>query len=180
MLLIRQPLPYGYGMSETPWLDEDEARLWRTWLRLNSELLSALGSELQRNSGLSDADYAILVPLSESEGGALRSGDLRERIYWDRSRLSHQIRRMEGRGLLTRRPCDQDRRSTIVELTPVGRAAIEHAAPGHVAAARTFVFDHLSEADIATLTVIFQRLLDHLTAERTPGATPDASASPSQ
>ncbi|MEM9201941.1 MAG: MarR family winged helix-turn-helix transcriptional regulator [Actinomycetota bacterium] len=149
-------------MTEPAWLDASEARLWRTWVRLNHELMSALGAQLSRESGLSDADYAVLVPLSESADGVLQARDLREQIFWDRSRLSHQIRRMEERGLLAREPCPDDARSSMVRITSTGLAAITEAAPGHVAATRRHVFDHLNDDDITTLTAIFDRLLTGL------------------
>ncbi|MEM8705454.1 MAG: MarR family transcriptional regulator [Actinomycetota bacterium] len=147
-------------MDEPEWLDAREARLWRTWVRLNHEIMTALGTQLSRDSGLSDADYAVLVPLSEAPNGVLRSRDLREQIFWDRSRLSHQIRRMEQRGLIHREPCADDARSSMVRLTGDGRRMIEAAAPGHVAATRRHVFDHLSTDDVERLTDVFERLLD--------------------
>ncbi|MEO0492384.1 MAG: MarR family winged helix-turn-helix transcriptional regulator [Actinomycetota bacterium] len=146
-------------MTEPEWLDEHEGRMWRSWVRLNHELTTALNGQLARESGMSDADYAVLVPLSEAPDGVLRSRELRAQIFWDRSRLSHQIRRMEQRGLLHREPCPDDARSSMVHITASGRALIEAAAPGHVAAARRHVFDHLSDDDVATLTLIFERLL---------------------
>lgn len=146
-------------MTEPHWLDDAEALLWRRWVRLNHEVMTALGSQLSQESGMSDADYAVLVPLSEADGGVLRSRDLRAQIYWDRSRLSHQIRRMEERGMIRREPCPDDARSSMIHITASGRSAIEQAAPGHVAATRRHVFDHLSADDVEQLSDIFGRLL---------------------
>ena len=78
-------------MAKPRWLDEREARLWRTWLRLNQELPSVLEQQISRDGGLSGADYAVLVPLSESPEGMLRARELRREILWDRSRLSHHV-----------------------------------------------------------------------------------------
>ncbi|MGH9278438.1 MAG: MarR family winged helix-turn-helix transcriptional regulator, partial [Acidimicrobiales bacterium] len=74
-------------MATPRWLDEREARLWRTWLRVNQELPRVLEEQISRDSGLSGADYAVLVPLSESPDGMLRARDLGREILWDRSRL---------------------------------------------------------------------------------------------
>jgi DNA-binding MarR family transcriptional regulator len=144
------------------WLDTREARLWRSWLRLNQELPSVLEEQISRDAGLSGADYAVLVPLSESPDGMLRARELRREILWDRSRLSHHVRRMEQRGLVVREQCAEDARGAMVRLTDQGRAAIEGAAPGHVAATRRYVFDLLSDEEVDVLTAVFDRVLANL------------------
>ena len=153
-------------MAKPRWLDEREARLWRTWLRLNQELPSVLEEQISRDAGLSGADYAVLVPLSESPDGMLRARELGREILWDRSRLSHHISRMEKRGLVAREECAEDGRGAMVRLTDAGRAAIEGAAPGHVAATRRYFFDLLSNEEVDVLTAVFDRVLANLAAER--------------
>lgn len=149
-------------MAKTRWLDEREAHLWRTWLRVNQELPGVLAELLNQDSGLSAADYAVLVPLSESPDGMVRARDLGREIFWDRSRLSHQVRRMEGRGLVAREECEADARGAMIRLTPKGRAAIQAAAPGHVAATRQHFFDLVSDKEIDVLTKVFERVLANL------------------
>jgi DNA-binding MarR family transcriptional regulator len=149
-------------MAETRWLDEPQSHLWRSWLRLNQELPGLLAELLNRDSGLSVADYAVLVPLSESSDGRLRARDLRREILWDRSRLSHHLGRMEKRGLIVREECEEDSRGAVVCLTDAGRAAIEGAAPGHAEATRRYFFDLLSDDEIAVLTTVFDRVLANL------------------
>lgn len=121
-----------------------------------------LEEQISRDSGLSGADYAVLVPLSESPDGMLRARDLGREILWDRSRLSHHVSRMEKRGLVVREECAEDARGAMVRLTDAGRAAIEGAAPGHVAATRCYVFDLLSAEEVAQLSAVFDRILAHL------------------
>jgi DNA-binding MarR family transcriptional regulator len=154
-------------MAKPRWLDEREARLWRTWLRLNQELPKALEDQISRDGGLSGADYAVLVPLSESPDGMVRARELGREIFWDRSRLSHHLGRMEKRGLIVREECVEDARGAMVRMTDAGRAAIERAAPGHVAATRRHVFDLLSDKEAELLTTVFDRILTNL--ERTDG-----------
>jgi hypothetical protein len=43
-------------MAKPRWLDEREAHLWRTWLRLNQELPRVLEEQISREGGLSGAD----------------------------------------------------------------------------------------------------------------------------
>jgi DNA-binding MarR family transcriptional regulator len=149
-------------MATPRWLDEREAHLWRAWLRVAHELPRALQDEINQGSGLSAADYAILIPLSESADGVLRPRDIGREIWWDRSRLSHQLTRMEKRGLVAREECAEDGRGALVRMTPAGRAAIEGAAPDHVAATRRYFFDHLSSRDVDVLTRVFDRVLANL------------------
>lgn len=155
-------------MAEPRWLNEQEAHLWRTWLRVNQELPSLLAELINRDSGLSAADYAALVPLSESPDGMLRARDLGREILWDRSRLSHHVDRMEKRGLVVRQECAEDARGAMVRLTDVGRAAIVGAAPGHVEATRRHFFDLLSDKEIDVLTAVFERVLANLGQDEKP------------
>ncbi|MCE7000175.1 MarR family winged helix-turn-helix transcriptional regulator [Saccharothrix sp. S26] len=150
-------------MDEPRWLDEREARVWQAYLAVNRELHSALERQLVRDSGLSNADYALLVPLSEAPDGVVRSRDLGATVGWERSRLSHQIGRMEKRGLVVREECAEDARGSMVRLTAAGRAAIESAAPGHVATVRRYLFDGLSTEEAAVLDRVFHRVLDRIT-----------------
>jgi DNA-binding MarR family transcriptional regulator len=149
-------------MGEPKWLDEREAHLWRSWLRLRQELPAVLENQLSADAGLSGADYAVLVPLSESPDGMLRARELGREILWDRSRLSHHVRRMEQRGLVVREDCTEDARGSMVRLTPAGWKAIKGAAPGHVDATRRHFFDHLTDNEVDTLTTIFDRVLADL------------------
>jgi len=152
-------------MAGARWLDEREARLWQAYRALTRDLQRAFDRQLERDGGVSGADYALLVPLSEAPDGVVRMRELGRAVGWDRSRLSHQVRRMETRGLVTREDCVDDARGLMVRLTANGRAAIEAAAPEHVATVRRYFFDQLSEAEQATLTGLFERLAGKLAAD---------------
>ncbi|PZS36333.1 MAG: hypothetical protein DLM59_01440 [Pseudonocardiales bacterium] len=81
---------------------------------------------------------------------------------------------MQRRGLIRRESCP-DRRGSDVVLTAYGRAAIEGAAPAHVAAVRQTFIEVLTPAEVATLAAVSRRVMDHLTASGEAGATPRAS-----
>lgn len=136
--------------------------MWQAYLAVQRELHSALERQLVRDSGLSNADYSLLVPLSEAPDGVVRSRELGVLVGWERSRLSHQIGRMEKRGLVVREECAEDARGSMVRLTPTGRAAIEAAAPGHVEAVRRYVFDGLSAEEVDVLDRVFHRVLGRI------------------
>jgi DNA-binding MarR family transcriptional regulator len=167
-------------VAKPRWLDEREAHLWRSWLRLNQELLSKLEEQISREGGLSGADYAVLVPLSASPDGMLRARELGREILWDRSRLSHQLGRMEKRGLVVREECAEDARGAMVRMTDAGRAAIKRAAPGHVAATRGYFFDHLSNKEVDQLTGAFDRLLANLDRDDGSNRRRDSDGRPGQ
>ncbi|MCV7319304.1 MarR family winged helix-turn-helix transcriptional regulator [Mycolicibacterium confluentis] len=125
----------------------------RVQLRLSYEM----NRQLQADSGLSLADYDVLVALSDEDQG-MRVSDLAAQIGWERSRLSHQLRRMEERGLTERRPNAEDRRTTNVVLTATGRRAIVEAAPGHVDLVRTMFFDPLPENLLGPFTAALEHI----------------------
>jgi DNA-binding MarR family transcriptional regulator len=149
-------------MAETRWLDVREAHLWESYRDAYRELTVVLEGRLIRNSGLSGADYTLLHPLSTSECGVLRTRDLGRAIGWERSRLSHQVSRMEKRGLVVREECESDARGSMVRLTDAGRAAIEAAAPDHVDAVRSHFLDRLSLEEQELLTKMLDRVLAEL------------------
>ena len=125
------------------WLDRREQAAWRSFIAMHTQLFRHLERALQADAGLSGPDYEVLVHLSEAAEDELRPTELAAAIGWERSRLSHQLRRMERRGLVERRSCDSDGRGAHVALTAAGRAAIEGAAPGHVAELRRVFVDVL-------------------------------------
>lgn len=127
------------------WLTGDEQRAWRTYLRMSALLPAHLGRQLQRESGLSLPEYEVLAALSEATDRRLRPYQLCEALSWEQSRLSHQLTRMERRGLVAREECPADGRGAFVILRTDGAAAIESAAPGHAATVRRLIFDRLSD-----------------------------------
>jgi DNA-binding MarR family transcriptional regulator len=126
------------------WLSGDEQRVWRTYLEMSSLLPAALNRQLQRDCGLTLPEYEVLVQLSEAAQQRMRPFQICEALNWEQSRLSHQLTRMERRGLVRRQECAADGRGAFIELTADGAAAISAAAPQHVATVRQLVFDRLS------------------------------------
>jgi DNA-binding MarR family transcriptional regulator len=131
------------------WLSEDQQRVWRNYLAMSAKLQMEMNRQLQRDCGLSLADYDVLVALDERD--SCRVNELGERLGWEQSRLSHQLRRMRSRGLVERRGADGDRRGATVELTDAGRTALEASARGHVELVRSVVFSGVSAAQLRTL-----------------------------
>jgi len=117
------------GQAEPRWLDENEDRAWRGYLRMRTLLHARILRDLAREAGLSGPDYDVLSHVSEAPGRRSRLGELAERMAWSRSRLSHHLTRMEQRGLVTRENVPSDGRGASVVLTDTGFRTIQTAAP---------------------------------------------------
>jgi DNA-binding MarR family transcriptional regulator len=143
------------------WLSASEQDAWRAYITLAKMLMRQLDRDLSP-FGLSTNDYEILVELSEAPSHQLRMTELAERTAQSRSRLSHQVTRMEARGLIRRDACAGDKRGTFAVITPCGMTAIERVAASHVESVRTHFVDHLSPAQLEVLTAAYQPVLVHL------------------
>lgn len=148
------------------WLTSEEQRDWRAFMRLHQKLTSRLGADLQAESGLSGADFQVLVALTDVPEGRVRFQELAREIEWEQSRLSHQIRRMIKRDLVAREECAEDGRGAFVVITAHGREVIEAAAPSHVAAVRRLFLDHITADELRTLGRISERIVDNLNEDR--------------
>ena len=158
------------------WLTEDEQRAWRGLLRMTAQLNARMNRQLQDDYGISLADYDVLVLLSEIPQGRLRVFEVADALAWEQSRVSHQLGRMQRRGLVAREECPTDARGALVVLTEAGRAAIERAAPAHVETVRQLVFDGLSRDELTALTAVSARVLDRLQGADDDLAGPEPAA----
>jgi DNA-binding MarR family transcriptional regulator len=154
----------------TRWLTDNERRAWRGYLDMNAQLTARLHRQLQAHSGLSLADFDVLVQLTDRSEPRMRVRELAEALQWEKSRLSHHLTRMQKRNLIFREDCRDDARGAFISLTDQGRQAIEQAAPSHVETVRDLVFDHLTRDEVATLTAISERVLDRLDRHRSESA----------
>jgi DNA-binding MarR family transcriptional regulator len=140
--------------EESLWLSDREQLAWRAMITMWTRLNAALAREMASESDLSMADFSVLVALTDECGDRIRAFSLAEALQWEKSRLSHQLARMEKRGLIQRHGCAEDGRGQWVGATAAGRAAIEAAAPAHVAAVRRLFLDGLTEEQVDTLAEI--------------------------
>ena len=149
-------------VDDVRWLDGRERIAWMTLLAATARLDVVLDRQLQRDSGMPLAYYQILAMLSEAPRRTLRMTDLAELTQSSQSRISHAVKRLEAQSWVLRRPCVDDRRSTLAELTDCGYAALVAAAPGHVAAVRSHLFDALSAEQVGQLREILGTVLDRM------------------
>lgn len=165
--------------SQTRWLDDEEQELWR--LLLWRLLLGAvrkinrgMDETLKAGGEVSASEFAVLVALSEAPEQHLRLHELCTQLEWDRSRASHQVTRMEKRGLLYKEPDAVDARGINVCVTHVGLEHLRRAAPEHVESVRRMVFDHLQPEDVPALRRFFNGVLQAKNLPGYEGYVPDS------
>lgn len=151
-------------MSSVSELPPADWELFRSLRVMNEQLGRALDRQLQRDAGISQADYAILVTLFEAPERQLRTGELGDTLAWEKSRVSHQVARMETRGLVARVTCDTDGRGTWVTLTTDGKRALFGAMREHATAIRGFFLDVLDADEKRVMLRATERVLAKLNA----------------
>lgn len=137
---------------EGGWLDGDQQRAWLAYIRVQLRLSYEMNRQLQSDSALSLPDYDVLTALSVAEGNRMSITVLAAQIGWERSRVSHHVRRMATRDLVTCGVSAADRRVTEVTLTAHGRKVLEEAASGHVDLVRQLFFEGLPPELVAPLS----------------------------
>ena len=133
-------------MAQRPSLSATQQRTWLNYMRVYHRLEYEMNRQLQTDFGISLADYTVMNSLSSDPGRRMQSSRLATRIGWERSRLSHQLRRMETRGLVERIASEFDGRATDAKLTARGWRLLKSAAPKHAAWVSTLFFSDLDDA----------------------------------
>jgi DNA-binding MarR family transcriptional regulator len=133
------------------WLEGDQQRAWLAYIRVQLRLAYEMNRQLLAGSGLSLPDYDVLTALSVAAGGRMQITVLAAQIGWERSRVSHHVRRMSDRDLVSLGLSAADRRVTEVTLTGRGRRALQRAAPRHVDLVRRLFFGGLPDSLVGPL-----------------------------
>ena len=126
------------------------------------QLLPDVFSHDLKEHGLSLSDYEILVQLSEADSRSIRMSELARLTLATRSRLTHQVDRLEEQGLVSRYTCTQDKRGLWAQLTDKGYALLVALAPIHVQSVRRNLVDVLSERELELLGAISEKILGAL------------------
>ncbi|MGD0067368.1 MAG: MarR family transcriptional regulator [Streptosporangiaceae bacterium] len=153
------------GPAQEPpvkWLTAAELDSWLSLARLMTWLPWSIDQQLQRDSNLGLVEYQVLAMLSESPERRMRMSSLAEVTNASLSRLSHLVKRLEGRGLARREPDPVDGRFTNAILTDQGFQALAEAAPGHVAHVRSLVIDVLSPEQLRRLGQATDRIMSRI------------------
>lgn len=145
-------------MSEPRWLSATEQELWLEFREFLWGFPSAMDRQLNHDAGLSSGEYAVLAAVSEAEESRMRSGDLACTLKWDRSRVSHLLRRMEAKGFISRCAASGDGRGQDIMLTDSGWETIRATAPDHVTFVREVLFDSISTHEQDQLRLILGKV----------------------
>lgn len=156
----------GYEVPpESPYaflVDDAEIRAWYAFMKVQLRLGYEMNRQLRDDSGISLADFDVLVALVSERTATMTISDLAIRIGAERSRVSHQVQRMAGDSLVVLRPNPDDRRATHVVLSHRGRELLAQASPGHIDFVRSVFFDALDPQQTAQLADAFERIYELL------------------
>jgi DNA-binding MarR family transcriptional regulator len=145
------------------WLSETEATAWRSYIVATLRLRQRLHRELVDQHDVTLTDYEVLVCV-QAAGNRLRMSDLATMLGSTKSRLSHQIGRMETAGIVRRVRDPEDKRGVVAELTDAGQSLLEQAAPKHVEGVREHLIDLLTPEEQLVIGQAFTRVHEHLDA----------------
>lgn len=137
--------------ANVPWLTRNEDATWRAYLRGVAQFTEELNRRLDEAGGLSLSEYEILVRLSEHPDREMRMAELADSVYHTRSRLTHTVRRLEQRQMVSRVPCANDGRGVNCMLTDFGMQFIVDLAPQHVRDVRELLIDAVTPEDLEAL-----------------------------
>jgi DNA-binding MarR family transcriptional regulator len=156
-------------MSTVSEVSPEEWEVWREYFRGGRELTAALDRRLQDDAGISHPEYLVMLSLWEAPHHRLRTGELADGLAWEKSRVSHQVTRMQTRGFVERHECTTDARGVWVALTPQGSRTLLRAMRDHTDAIRAWFFDIATEEERAVLREVSCRMRARLVAD---GAAP--------
>jgi len=139
-------------------LSPQELRVWHAFKVMGEEVLARVGRDLAVSAGLSGPEFGVLSRLASIGKGEMRQQDLARSMGWDKSRLSHQLTRMQERKLVER--CEAEKRVVLVVLTKQGREKLEAARPIHAESVRRNLLGRLSAEQIATVVRVSNILIE--------------------
>lgn len=130
-------------------LSPQELRVWHAFMLMGEDVLARVGRDIAEATGLSGSEYGVLSRLTAFGKGEMRQQALAGVMGWDKSRLSHQLTRMQERSLIERRRTDG--KTVVVALTRLGREKLAAALPIHAASVRRNLLSRLTPEQIATM-----------------------------
>ncbi|MFC8797467.1 MarR family winged helix-turn-helix transcriptional regulator [Promicromonospora sp. NPDC057138] len=149
-------------MAEPAPLSPEEWSFWDAWMQAQRLLATEVDRALQHDFGISKAEFSILVKLQAAPDGRMRVTDLAGSLDWEKSRVAHQLTRMERRGLLERSEAGAAGRRTGVALTASGKDVVGRAIRGHERTIRRLALDRLSPEQAVAIGAWSRGLIDQL------------------
>ena len=127
-------------------LSPRELRIWHAFISMGEDVLERVGRDIARATGLSGPEFGVLSRLAAFGKGQMRQQELATVMGWEKSRLSHQLSRMQKRKLIERRAGDG--RATLVTLTRIGREKLGAGLPIRAESVRRNLLSRLTPEQI--------------------------------
>jgi len=137
--LVTAELPGGRGLAA-----------WTSLLRAHATLLRQLDTDLEKETGLSLADFDVLAQLAVA-GGELRMTELAGRALISRSGMTRRVARLVDEGLVRRANTDLDGRGVVVTLTDAGVVRLTETAAVHARGISNLFVGRLDDQELAVL-----------------------------
>ncbi|GAA1849604.1 MarR family winged helix-turn-helix transcriptional regulator [Asanoa iriomotensis] len=127
---------------------------------------------------LSAVEFEVLMRLVRSPGHELRMTDLAAQTSLSTSGVTRVVDRMERDGLLRRRACPTDRRSSYAGVTGAGVTRLTETLPGHLALIEQWFTGQLAPAELEEFLDYLRRIRDAVNPCATAGANGNTEADP--
>jgi DNA-binding MarR family transcriptional regulator len=143
-------------------MKELDSKAWRAFHKIGTSLLPHLGRQITNHSGISGAEYVVLVALSELKVSSVNLNRLAQGLGWEISRMSHQISRMEETGLVKKSKNTDDSRCFDVSITAKGGKIAEAAIPLQSKEINHCFSEVLTQAQMKALIEISEAISNHM------------------
>lgn len=143
-------------------MKELDSKAWRAFHRIGTSLLPHLGRQITAHSGISGAEYVVLVALSESTNPSMNLNRLAQVLGWEISRMSHQISRMDEAGYVKKTKNLEDSRCFDVSITAKGRKIADTAIPLQSQEINHCFSEVLTQAQMKALIEISEAISNHM------------------
>ena len=158
----------GRTAGDMPGLDIAEQRAWENYLDSALRMYATLNRGLADTHKLGLVDVRLLELLDRSPTGSLRMGDLAEALLALPSRVTRQIRRLEGLGLVERTSSPEDGRGVLAAITDDGRETVAKAMVTYSEAVRLNFLSQLSRPQMAAMGESCRRIGSALRTSGSP------------
>jgi DNA-binding MarR family transcriptional regulator len=143
-------------------MKELDSKAWRAFHKIGTSLLPHLGRQITNHSGITGAEYVVLVSLSELTTPSVSLNRLARGLGWEISRMSHQISRMEDAGLVKKTRNKLDSRCFDVSITSKGRKIADAAIPLQSKEINHCFSEVLTQSQMKALIEISEAISTHM------------------
>ncbi len=144
-------------MHATAW-DDERLTTWGLVMEATARINRELERELQEALGIPLTFFEVLLRLGRTPGAGVALNALATQVSFSSGGFSRLVDRMEAQGLVQRRPCPSNRRSTLVALTETGRSTLDTAVEVHGRGLQRLLHDRLDADQLRVLDAVMRTL----------------------